>query len=226
MYDRGLLIAYGLLVWVVFPAALVYGGRLYRRRRRNAMTIAGKAIGFTSAPDDSVNLPARLCQGARAKYVNVLTGRRADCEALIFDFWYWIRNGKGMGPIGQTVAAFHLLGANMPDFQLMPRTLATKLSKPLFDEQQLKFNDNSEFSSHWMVRGADPETASSLFTPGLLSFFQNLAINRLTVEGYWDWIVVSPGCVVKPSDLSEFVETASQIAVGFSGHVPRPLLAK
>ncbi len=51
--------------------------------------------------------------------------------------------------------------------------------------------------------------------------------NLLTVEGYWDWIIVyQPERRVRPSDLGGFLEVSSQIASGLLGQVARPLLAK
>jgi hypothetical protein len=220
---------FGLVTMVGTISGAMYAGRLYMRRRADAIISAGIALGFSSAPDDEVRFPEiRLLagKGSLAKYSNALKGCSARYETVIFDFSYVTGSGRSTRGVSQTVAAFHLPGANMPDFQLVPRTLATKIA-PLFGAKQLRFDANPNFSDRYVASGADLESAATLFTPGVLSFFEGHSTNLLTVEGYWDWIIVyQPEHRVRPSDLGGFLEVSSQIASGLLGQVARPLLAK
>jgi len=114
----------------------------------------------------------------------------------------------------------------MPDFQLVPWTLATKIASP-FGAKRLRFDANPNFSDCYIASGAHLESAATLFTPGVRSFFEGHSTNLLTVEGYWDWIIVyRTERRVRPSDLGGFLEVCSQIASGSLSQVPRPLLAK
>ena len=212
-----------------FVSGGMYFSKLYRRRRGRAMTAAGMALGFASTSEDELRFPEiRLLtgKGSRATYRNVLRGKAASYETFIFDFCYVVSAGRTTRAVNQTVSAFHLPGANMPDFQLRPRTLEDKIGR-LFGAKQLKFEANPMFSDRYLATGADLESAATLFTPGVLSFFEGLENNFLTVEGYWDWVIVyRPEHRVKPAELGEFLETASQIASGLLGQVSRPLLTQ
>ncbi|MHB8218303.1 MAG: hypothetical protein ACYDDS_19695 [Candidatus Sulfotelmatobacter sp.] len=218
-----------LVAMVGFVSGGIYLTKLYKQRRGRAMNAAGMALGFTSISEDDLRLPEmRLLtgKGSLATYSNILRGAAAGYETFIFDFCYVVSGGKTTRGVNQTVAAFHAPGANMPDFQLARRTLEDKLGR-LFGAKQLRFEANPNFSDRYIATGADLESAATLFTPGVLSFFEGRTDNLLTVEGYWDWIIVyRPEHRVKPSELGDFVEDATRIASGLLGQVSRPLLTQ
>jgi len=156
----------------------------------------------------------------------VMKDQYLSYETFLFDFCYVVSSGKTTRGVNQTVAAFHLPGANMPDFQLAPCSFEQKIGR-FFGAKQLKFEANPIFSNRYVATGADLESAGRLFTPGVLSFFESHTNDLLTVEGYWDWIIVyRPEHRVKPAELGEFLETAGGIAGGLLGQVPRPLTTK
>lgn len=209
--------------------AMAYAGSRYRRRRSDAMSSAGMALGFLASTDDPVKLPEMHLlahKGLLDGYTNVLRGISAGFETIIFDFVYR-RLGEIQGVIvKQTVVAFYLSGANMPDFQLRPRTFADKV-RSLLSSNHLTFESHPEFAKRYIATGADLVSAEVLFTPAVLSFFEGHEIGLLNVEGYSDWIIVyQPGNLAKPSNLGTFIDAATQIAAGLVGQVPRSLFSR
>jgi hypothetical protein len=136
--------------WLGMPAiagALAYARSRDRRRRGDAMRRAGMALGFLATPDEPLDLPDMYLCGCRGWYpyayymlsglggglsgifkratTQVLRGTSVGFETIIFDFSYASYGWRGArsfdpGGISQTVAAFHLPGAKMPDFQVRP----------------------------------------------------------------------------------------------------------
>jgi len=218
-----------LVAMVGFVSGGMYLSKVYKQRRGRAMNAAGMALGFTGVSEDELLLPdIRLLSGSGSlsTYSNVLHGKAASYETFIFDFCDTTSSGRTTRAVNQTVAAFHLPGANMPDFQLGPRKLGDKIGC-LLGTRQLRLESNPTFSDRYVATGADLESAATLFTPAVLSFFEGIENNLLTVEGYWDWVIVyRPEHRVKPAELGEFVENTSQIASGLLGQVSRPLLTQ
>ncbi len=182
-------------------------------------------MGFFPEADDLVQLPEMhlFAKGnGNAGYRNVLKGSAAGFEALIFDYWHEEGSGKYRHEVTQTVAAFRLPGANMPDFQVSPRTVFQKL-RAAFGGEEVRFDSHPEFGAHYVVRGADAISAASMFTPGVRSFL-SARKSPFHVEGYYDWIVVYlPGNTVSPARLRDFVDRTAEIASGILSQVPRPL---
>jgi hypothetical protein len=219
-----------------FAGALAYG----RRRRSNAISRAGMALGFLATPDEPLDLPDMHLCGCRGWYrytfgpskfktYSVLRGTSAGFETIIFDYsygsyeWHGARSFDPRG-INQTVAAFHLPGAKMPDFQVSPTptTLTETVRFAFSSTNYLTFKSHSEFMERYMATGADLASAEVLFTPGVLSFFERNEIGLLNVEGYSDWIIVyQPGNLVKPSNLGTFIDATTHVAAGLLGQVPR-----
>jgi hypothetical protein len=209
---------------VGFVSGGMYLSKLYKQRRGRAMTVAGMALGFASTSEDELRFPEIRLLTGKGSWGNVLRGKAATHETFIFDFCYVISAGKTNRAVNQTVAAFHLPGANMPDFQLAPRTLEDTIGR-FFGAKQLKFEANPDFSNRYIATGADVEGAAALFTPGVLSFFEGLEKSLLTVEGYWDWIIVyRPEHRLKPAELGGFLGAASRDRQRLLGQVPRPQL--
>ena len=221
------------LLWPFWAMAALAGGLAYgRRRRRDAISRAGMALGFLVTPDEPLDLPDMHLCGCRGWYPytfgntfktsNVLRGTSGGFETIIFNYSY--RRG-----INQTVAAFHLPGAKMPDFQVRPTptTLTETVRYAFSSTNYLTFKSHPEFMKRYLATGADLASAEALFTPGVLSFLEGHEIGLLSVEGSSDWIIVyQPGNLVKPSDLGTFIDAATQVAAGLLGQVPRSLFSR
>jgi hypothetical protein len=218
------------LVYICFVGAVGYAVWRYQRRRMlrrsDGLIGAANALGFFPVSDDVIESMHMFPEaGPFITYRNVLRGPCGSYETVIFDYTYVVLSGRTSRAHVQTVAAFHLPGANMPDFQLTPRTFEDEVGS-LLGGNQLKLESNPEFAEKYTVRGADLESAAPLFTPEVVGFFASCESTLFTVKGYWDWVVIyRPEHQVKPSELGEFVEAVTKIAAGFLPLVPRPLLA-
>ena len=209
------------------------------------------ALGFLATPDEPLDLPDMHLCGCRGWYpyayymlsglggglsgifkratTQVLRGTSVGFETIILTSHTHHTDGAALdsfdpGGISQTVAAFHLPGAKMPDFQVRPTptTLTETVRYAFSSTKYLTFKSHPEFMQRYMATGADLASAEVLFTPGVLSFFEGHEIGLLNVEGYSDWIIVyQPGNLVKPSDLGTFIDAATQVAAGLLGQVPR-----
>jgi hypothetical protein len=155
------------LVIIAVVAAWMCTRWLYGRWRSKAIFEAATALGFTPATDEVGDIPEMhlFDQGGSSSSDNVLKGCSAGYEALLFDYSYEINMGRSTRTVSQSVAAFHVPGANMPDFQIVPRTLAVDLTS-LFSRSQVNLESNPDFAKKYSVRGADSERGGAVYPGG------------------------------------------------------------
>jgi hypothetical protein len=120
---------------------LVLGLRwLLRRHRSQALAEAAPGLGFRCEPDNSIEFPEihLFSQGEDPEFRNVFHGAAGGLEAGLFDYSYSTGSGKNRHAFTQTVAAFRRPGANMPDFQIRPRTFFRTLAAK-FGRKEVRF---------------------------------------------------------------------------------------
>jgi hypothetical protein len=196
----------------VFAAIAISRSKWRNRALRDAAT----SLGFAPDDIDRVTLPevCLLSVGYYGTYNNVLRGKAAGYEAILFDYSYEDVRGR----FGQTAIAFHLPGADLPDFQVLPRPLAGKTVRA----QGLTeiYLAHPEFAERFVVRGTEA-AATAFFTPEMLDFLAGRSDNTYALEGYHEWVIVyAPHRRVWPGKFRQFVDETTRIAAGVLSRVP------
>lgn len=149
---------------------------------------------------------------------NVMSGRLAGGEALIFDYSYGTPTleGRRSFAVEQTVAAFRFRGRELPAFELSRRDVIDTVMMAA-GVQELDFAANPELSRRFRLRSEDANAVRSLFNPAVLDVFERLGDDfRQTVEGAGDCIVVySPGRTFDVAGIKAFVKEATTVASAF-----------
>jgi hypothetical protein len=185
------------------------------KRRRDAMRqLAGElGLGFEEKP---VGLPGFNLDllhlfniGHTHRVRNVLSGQYCGVDLTIFDYQYVTGHGKHRHTYRQTVAAFHLPESHLPLFALRPESVFHKIGAAL-GYQDIDFDRFPNFSSSYLLRGADEPAVRTLFNDGALMFFENHP--GLCVEGGGDWLVVYRARRrVSPQQASAFLEETLEV---------------
>src|SRR5438094_8442229 len=114
---------------------------------------------------------------------NVLRGRAAGFDVLLYDYDYQRGTGRSRDNYSQTVAAFRLPGSP-PQFELQPENFLNKIGS-IFGHQDIDFDSNPGFSKRYLLRG-DEQQVRQLFNSRLLLFFEKLEKGWLVeMNGPW-----------------------------------------
>ena len=162
-----------------------------------------------------------LFQGVdHPRATNVMAGRLAETEAIVFDYGYYTRqiDPSSSTRVSQTVAAFRFRGTAFPAFELSREGLLPSTG------QDLDFVSHPTFSKRFQLRGDDESALREFFNVDLLHFFEGLDQNfDQTVEGGGECIVVyHHGRLIRPEAIKDFVQQASAIASALARANPRP----
>jgi hypothetical protein len=185
-------------------AALIVASIRGERRRNEAMARASETIGFAFAPKGHpgdlkalADLPL-FGSGHSRKVRNLMTGRMGAVGARLFDYQYTVGGGKHSHTWRQTVA---LIPAppGLPDFVLAPENIFHKVGQR-FGYQDIDFDHSPEFSSRYLLRGADETAIRAAFSPDRLAFLAGQP--GWTVESRGGYLgVYRAGKRCRPEDL-------------------------
>ena len=164
-----------IVVVVALVGGLIYVIQMMQKRRTEAMQLACQAMGFAFEEKGDLDrlrgfgdLP--LFDRGHSKYArNVMTGRTADREVLLFDYRYTTGGGKSSHTWAQTVALFPNGAAGLPDLDLAPENFLHKIGQA-FGYQDIDFDHSPDFSDHYLLRGNDEMAIRTAFTADALSF--------------------------------------------------------
>ena len=99
-----------------------------------------------------------------------MTGRAGDHEVKLLDYRYTTGGGKDSRTWSQTVALFPQRAQGLPAVLLAPENIFHKIGQ-VFGNQDIDFDSSPEFSSHYLLRGADEMAIRSAFGAAALGYF-------------------------------------------------------
>lgn len=206
------------IILIVFVAAAV-AFALFRveRRRKEALRGLAPQLGLSYSEESTRELardirdfPSLPRQGARLR--NLMKGPSGRSEVAVFDWTF--RRGKAT--VTQTVALFRSPKLRLPDFSLRPESLGHKIGG-LLGYQDIDFEHFPQFSSNYLLRGPEEGRIRSLFTPGLLSYFEQHP--GLAVDGSGDRLVfLRPNKRLRPEQWQQHLEEGRQVLALFESH--------
>jgi hypothetical protein len=230
--DKQSFILAVMLVGGLLFAAISWFLRRKRGRATHAIAEVASLMGFTPAPELTIDIGSMHLFSLGGSNIMhrgpsyILQGNAAGYETLLFDYVYEQGLGRsGAYEVTQTVAAFRLPGANMPDFQLYPRTIRNSAAH-LLDSHTFNIEGNPEFSERYIVSSTDASLAGPFLTSAILGFLNACTQTSYCVEGYREWIIVyKPSSAVLPERFREFIAETAELAQSILSQAPRPLHA-
>jgi len=203
------------LAVVAFVVVLVLVQKRAERARSEALQQAGVTLGFAferTADLDQLKALADLPvfnHGHTRRAYNMLSRRTDGGDVKVFDYRYTTGGGKDSHTWIQTITLYPGGGRGLPDFVLAPEGVFHKIGQA-FGYQDIDFDSNPDFSSRYLLRGADEAAVRAAFTPETLSFFET--------EPGWT-VEVRAGSVgvyrahkrCKPEDISTFTERSRAV---------------
>ncbi len=169
------LIPFVLVVIVAVAAFALYWSVRWRRKRAEAMRQVALTLGLSSLDDEGKSpLPPSVLQlplmtrGHSRKATNVLSGSLDGEAVLLFDYRYVTGAGKSQQVHRHTVATFPESGAGLPDFELAPENILSRLAQA-FGYHDIDFPEDHAFSKLFLLRGSDETAIRNAFNSELRS---------------------------------------------------------
>jgi hypothetical protein len=212
-----------LVLIIIVIAISFYVGSLVERKRSEALQQVALEMGYTfSEKDERGTLLIRpisfeLFSRGHAKYYhNIMRGRSAQGEVLVFDYRYTTGSGKSSHTHRQTVACFELEGGSLPKFNLRPENLFDKLGSAL-GYKDINFENRPDFSTRYKLTGENEDEIRRLFTDQAMSFYEGLESRNVCTEaGGSQLIYYRQGTRAKPEEVRAFLEEARLVFGMFS----------
>lgn len=203
------------LAGLVVVVSLLLFRRRAERARTEALQQAGAAPGFGFEPTADVdqfktlaNLPV-FDRGHGKRAYNVLSGRAGGNDVKIFDYRYTTGGGQHSHTWNQTIALYPGGGRGLPDFVLAPENMFHKIGQA-FGYQDIDFESNPQFSSHYLLRGPDETAIRAAFSIETLAFLEQTP--GWTVEVQAGTVgIYRAGKRTKPEDLTTFLEESRAV---------------
>lgn len=109
-------------------------------------------------------------RGHSKEAFNLMTGRVGDDHVAVFDYRYTTGSGKNKNASCQTVVLLPSAKRGLPDLQMAPENPLTRLAET-FGFQDIDIDSSPEFSSRYIVRGADEAAIRAALAPRAASYF-------------------------------------------------------
>jgi len=211
----GVEIGIGVSVWAI-KRALV-------RRRTEGWKTAAQDMGFTFDGEDwtdrkraPVLESALFGKGHGGEYKNITTGSRDGLRVSLFDYSYTVGGARAASNIVQTVGAFSKDSVSLPYFEMWPSDTLDRVWDKVA-HKSMHFESNPEFTRHYFLQSPSEDRVRSLFTPGLLSFLEQINPEaKWTIEGSDDTLILyHPKWSIAPAEVRSFLDRASSIASSF-----------
>jgi hypothetical protein len=204
---------------------------LPRKRRAAAMRHAATSLGlefvgdgdpFEGAPGFCRSRLNLLWAHQADTFRNLLRGTTAVGPTLVFDHAYkQVSEDAENDRVIHTVVAFHLSGADLPQFSLEPYGLIMKVAS-VFGRQHIAFASHPHFSNDYELRGPDELAVRALFGPVLLDRWEALpGGDGWAADGAGDWLLLyrhadlALGQVESPARLGDLLHEAEALALAF-----------
>jgi hypothetical protein len=110
-------------------------------------------------------------QGHSRNLWNLMRGKAGGLEVAVFDYKYVTGSGKHRHTWYHTVICMQFEGGELPTFSLRPETVWHKIGS-WFGYRDIDFESHPEFSRRYLLRGSDEAAIRTLFTPEVLSFYE------------------------------------------------------
>ncbi len=189
-------------VIVVLAVLMLLASNRQRQRRTQALSIWAEQMGFTLHKQGCIFAELQGFSVFRqfrrqSKIRNIVHGRRATGEFIIFDYTVGRPTSPPQAPVSiftYTIAAFRLASAALPAFAMSPAVLHSTpgiLRSVLFKE--IGFESCPGFSRRFSVRikeKRDEHAVRTLFSSSSLSSFETFDPgHNWSVEGEGEWLI-------------------------------------
>jgi len=140
-----------------------------------------------------------------------MSGPMADASGMLFDYQYTTGSGKSSSTHSQTVAAFHIPTARLPEFNCKPEHFFHKIAD-MFGFPDIDFQDHPIFSKAYHLSGTDETAVRTLFNSDTIQWLETHKEKHWNITGHQDWLILyRANKTLKPEEWPTFLLEAIQV---------------
>ena len=188
---------------------------LREKKRSDALRLTAQSLGLNFEKKSNPDIVRRFShlhlfsQGRAKKIMNRVYGKMNEIDTMVFGYRYRVGSGEDSKTRSQTVASFSTDKMKLPGFELRPEKLFHKIGG-VFGYQDIDFDTHADFSKSYLLRGSDEAKIRNIFSPAILSFFEQH--KGLCVEAQGDTLLCyRQSKRVKPDEIWSFLEEGKKI---------------
>jgi hypothetical protein len=200
-----------IVIVVVLVGVGIYISWMLEKKRTTAWEALADELGLAFLGESGVLQSAcssfkLFMAGHSRKVKNVLDGEAGGVELTLADYQYTTGSGKNQTTHRQTVCKMTVDSLHLPHFYLRPQRSLFDLLGKLFGGQDINFEEDPEFSKHFVLQGEDEGAIRTLFTPTVRGFFNDHHRERLHFEAREGILVFHRGKRCKPQEATQLME--------------------
>jgi hypothetical protein len=135
----------------------------------------------------------------------------ADVTGLLFDYRFTTGSGKNSSTHSQTVAAFKIPGAALPEFSCKPEHFFHKVAD-MFGFPDIDFDGYPVFSKAYHLSGPDDAAIRKLFHANTIQQLESQVTKRWSIDGHHDWLIIyQADKTIKAQAWPEFLLEATEL---------------
>lgn len=164
--------------FLALVVTLIVWGIRYARRRTQEFSQTAQQIGFTFIGNawrgPVLSSQPRIClfQRTRGRFSNVMIGSAGGFGVALADYTFQM----GKSTVTYTFALF-TLDQPLPPFELRAENIFDRIGDA-FVHNDIDFDSHPQFSRSYLLRSPDEAGVRQLFTPSLLTYFEQIPADR------------------------------------------------
>ena len=195
----------------ILAGVIIFVGLFQAKKRREALAKLAGSLDMSFAPgkhkptDLGLSRMDLFAKGRSKRISNLMRGKFADTECLLFDYRYTTGSGKNSSTHNQTVVAFKIDGGDLPPFTCKPEHFFHKFMD-FFGHEDINFEDHPKFSKAYRLNGENEASVRAIFNKEVIELLESQTERRWSVDGAGGWLVIHrTGLIIKPEDCSQFL---------------------
>ena len=197
--------------------------RIVKRREKERSLILNAlateiGLEFLPAQDDELLAKMQVFslfnKGHSRAMKNVMKTKTDNVKMTLFDYAYTTGGGEHSRRVSQTIVAFEHDSLSLPKFTLSPEGLFNKIGAAI-GFQDIDFDEHSEFSKSFVLKGEDEPAIRHFFDRDKLEFFTQR--KESYIETAHSFFIYTRGGRKKPEQIRAFLKEGYSVYTALGG---------
>ena len=193
-----------------------------RREKERALILNALAteigLEFLPAQDDELLAKMQVFslfnKGHSREMKHVIKTKTDNVKMTLFDYAYTTGGGEHSRRVSQTIVAFEHDSLSLPKFTLSPEGLFNKIGAAI-GFQDIDFDEHSEFSKSFVLKGEDEPAIRHFFDRDKLEFFTQR--KESYIETAHSFFIYTRGGRKKPEQIRAFLKEGYSVYTALGG---------
>ena len=213
----------GIIVAGIIIGVILLRLRIVKRREKERSLILNAlateiGLEFLPAQDDELLAKMQVFslfnKGHSREMKHVMKTKTDNVKMTLFDYAYTTASGEHHSRHTQTVVAFEHDSLSLPKFTLSPEGLFSKIGAAI-GFQDIDFDEHSEFSKSFVLKGEDEPAIRNFFDRDKLEFFAQR--KESYIETAHSFFIYTRDGRKKPEQIREFLKEGYSVYTALGG---------